>query len=148
MRNRLVVLLLVAALAAVPLMAGPFGWVVSAYDLAATSYTYCTSASSTSSPVCGSGAEAGWIYMPDSRPYVATVEWITKNATSLEYTIECRANIGTAGQALLTDGLSAVGTENLVVQSTAGAFDQCRIGLKLTTDTGENSVSAFFATRN
>ena len=131
-----------------PLQASPFGWVVNTYDLTATSYTYCVTNPSTATPVCGTAITNGWISIPrNTGGVVASIEWVTKAATSLEYTIECRPYSSGLGQALLTDGLSAAGAEYTVILGNANAFDECRIGLKLTTDIGVNSVTAYFATK-
>jgi hypothetical protein len=129
-------------------IAGPFGWVVSAYDLTATSYTYCRMDGSTSTPVCGTTINDGWHKMlSGSRAVAAVVEWTTKNATSLEYTLECRSyNSSTYALTVESNALSAVGSKAIVLTNEAAAFDQCRLGLKLTTDTGANAVSAYFAT--
>ena len=132
---------------ALPLQAGPFAWVVQTYNLAATSYTYCTTNPAGSTPVCGTAITNGWVSIPATRPVLVAVEWVTKAATSLEYTIECRSYTSGLGQALVTDGLSAAGAEYTVILSNGNAMDQCRIGLKLTTDTGDNSVTAYFATK-
>ena len=125
--------------------AGPFAWVMLTYDLTDTSYTYCEQIDSTLT--CGTAITNGWISIPPNRPVTTAVEWITKNATSLDYQVECRPWNGGLGQAVLTDTLSAVGAEYLVILSNANGLDQCRVGLKLTTDTGDNSVTAYFATR-
>ena len=128
--------------------AGPFGWVVKDYDLTATSYTYCRMDGITSTPVCGTTINDGWHKMlSGSRAVAAVTEWITKAATSLEYTLECRSYNGSASALTLeSNALSAVGSKAIVLTNEAAAFDQCRLGLKLTTDTGTNSVSAYFAT--
>jgi hypothetical protein len=142
-----IVLIGVILLLALPLQAGPFAWVVSTYDLTATSYTYCTTNPFGSTPVCGTAITNGWISIPASRPVTVAVEWVTKAATSLEYTIECRPYSSGLGQALVTDGLSAAVAEYTVILSNGNGMDECRIGLKLTTDSGTNSVTAYFATR-
>ncbi len=147
MLKRIGLIVLVLGLLAQVSSAAPYAWVVQAYDLVATSYTYCVTDPPGSTPVCGTAITNGWIYIPPTRPTVAAITWVTKAATSLEYSVECRSWTGGIGQALGTGSLTAVGTNYLVILSNANVFDQCRIGLKLTTDTGTNSVTAYFGTK-
>ena len=127
---------------------GPFGWVVNAYDLTATSYTYCRMDGYGSTPVCGTTISNGWHKMlSGSRAVGAVTEWVTKAATSLEYTLECRGYNGNTYALTLESGsLTAAGSKAIVLTNEAAAFDECRIGLKLTTDSGVNSVTAYFTT--
>jgi hypothetical protein len=149
MAKRIFLLILLLGLA-LPLQAAPFAWVVEAYDLTATSYTYCTANPAGSTPVCGTAITNGWISIPSGRPIVAAIEWTTKAATSLEYSIECRPWTGGLGAYLATVGqasMTSASASYVVIGSNYNGFDQCRIGLKLTTDTGTNAVTAYFATR-
>jgi hypothetical protein len=156
--KRVLAALTVTLLVAAQALAAPFAWVVYNYDLTDVSTVYCTTAAAvesngvlatpTASPVCAALATSGWIDMVgEGQAHVATIEWVTKNATSLDYTIECRSYASSVGQTLTSGSLSAAGSSNIVILSNANAFDQCRIGLKLTTDTGVNSVLAYFAAK-
>ena len=149
MFKRFIVVVSLLALA-LPANAAPFGWVTNIYDLTATSYTYCTSAFPTSSsdavtPVCGATNNDGWVTIARSNDsFVGAVEWVTKAATSLEYSLECRSY--TSGIPIIIEqgSLSATGAKSITLVGLA--YDQCRMGLKLTTDTGTNAVTAYFAT--
>lgn len=153
MFKRFLGLVVLALLLVPPVFAGPFAWVLGGYDLTATSYTYCTSTSSSdTSPTCAALISSGWVNMPggpaSNRPIVAVIEWTTKNATSLDYSVECRswgASIADPPLVVKQSSLSAVGMDAVVI--TDIPFDQCRIGLKLTSDTGAQVVNAYFASR-
>jgi hypothetical protein len=92
--------------------------------------------------VCGTGAGDGWLDVSDFKTLNFTVSWITKNATSIDYSLECRA--GDASAYFVTDGrvsMTATGVNMYVARD--AVFDACRVGLKITADTGANSVSAY-----
>ena len=114
--------------------------VVNAYDLTATSYTYCVNTAN-----CGTAATSGWIAIPKTDVAAATVEWVTKAATSLDYSVECRA--GNTGLNIDVEQYSMTSASNRAVVMYAFPWDACRIGLKLTTDSGTNSVNAYFTWR-
>lgn len=138
------------ALLTVPSMAqyDNANFVVKTYDLTATSYTYCTQFGGAASPTCGATSADGWVPTPNNgRPVVFQIRWITKNATSLDYQIECKVSddSGTTPGIVNTISMTATGVQT----GTAWPhnFAACRIGLKLTSDTGANSVSAWISNR-
>lgn len=116
-----------------------------AYDLTDTSYTYCTQANSpaAAAPTCGAASTDGWVKTSSGNPIVIQVNWITKNATSLEYQIECKItnDTSTSPSVLSTISMSAIGVQTSTIWP--HGYTACRVGLKLTTDTGTNSVSAW-----
>lgn len=122
-------------------------FVVKTYNLAATSYTYCTQFGAAASPTCGTAVTNGWVPVSNLRPIVIQVNWITKAATSMEYQVECKVsdNTATSPGVLNTVSMTAVGVQTGTLWP--HNFSACRIGLKLTTDSGTNSVSAWISNR-
>jgi hypothetical protein len=141
-------LLLALVLLALPSLASAqVNYVVNAYDLTDTSFTYCTQVDSAASPTCGTAATSGWIRLPATGPQggkvaTAVVEWVTKAATSLEYQVECK--LTASGLPVVVESSNTIGsaTQEAVV-IWAHNWHSCRVGLKLTTDTGTNSVTAY-----
>lgn len=90
---------------------------------------------------CGSTISDGWFPVGNFYTLTFSTEWATKNATSLEAQVECRlGNVSASPTIINSASLSAVGNNTVII--TDGVFDSCRLGLKLTTDTGAQSVYA------
>jgi hypothetical protein len=113
------------------------------YDLVTTSYTYCTEAAGATDPTCGTTSADGWVRTVAGTPIVIQVNWITKAATSLEYQIECKISndTDTSPSILSTISMTAIGIQTSTIWPQG--YLACRVGLKLTTDAGVNSVSAW-----
>lgn len=92
--------------------------------------------------VCGATAADGWIPVSFFTTIGFEVNYVTKNATSLDHSFECRVG-GDAPLIVEQASQTAVGGTAAVV--TAGVWDECRIGLKLTTDAGVQSINALIA---
>jgi hypothetical protein len=88
---------------------------------------------------CGTAVTDGWVGVGTFSTVGFTVEWVTKNATSLEFQTECAIGPGQPG-ILETRSVTAIG--NYGPTLTAGVYDRCRLGIKLSTDTGVQSVNA------
>lgn len=137
---------MLAVVALLCLVAGPasarqyrqFYSLLSAYDLAATSTTYYAP-----NGTSGTAITDGWVGVSQAEIVQAAFTWTTKAATSLDYSFECRVRDGST-IVVESGSLTAVGTGTVIVQK--HAFSDCRLGLKLTTDTGTNSVSASITT--
>jgi len=136
---------LIAVLAVVTLLlagvadarqAGERTAVVSALDLVDTSYTYYAKG------VGGTAATDGWIAVSGSEQVFALVTWTTKAAASLDYSVKCKA--GPQVAIIRQSSLTAVGTDTVALLG--HGFDFCRVGLKLTTDSGTNDVTASITT--
>jgi hypothetical protein len=122
-------------------------FIAKTYDLTATSYTYCTQFGGAAAPTCGTTTADGWVPTSNLRPIVIQVNWITKNATSLEYQVECKVSndSATSPGVITTVSMTAVGVQSGTIWP--HNWSHCRIGLKLTSDTGANSVSAWISNR-
>jgi hypothetical protein len=147
MRKYLVALLLALLPSVVVAQYDNANFIVKTYDLAATSYTYCTQFGGEASPTCGAAVTNGWVPTSNLRPIVIQVNWITKNATSLEYQVECKVsdNSDTTPGIINTISMTATGIQTGTLWP--HNYSACRIGLKLTTDTGANSVTAWISNR-
>jgi hypothetical protein len=88
---------------------------------------------------CGTAVTNGWVGVGTFQTVCATVEWVTKNATSLDYQVECAMGPGLP-IILETKSATAVGQWGPCI--TSGVYDRCRIGTKLTADTGAQVVNA------
>lgn len=90
---------------------------------------------------CGTGAEDGWLDAGAAYQINVLYQIDTINATSIDTSLECRlggmsaATIGTASKT--TTGVTAD-----VLMS--GVWDECRVGLKLNTDTGAQKVTVLY----
>jgi hypothetical protein len=91
---------------------------------------------------CGATAADGWIPVSLAHTMSFAVDWITKNATSLDHSFECRVG-GITATVIEQASQSAVGPSVYVLPD--GVWDECRIGLKLTTDTGAQNITALIA---
>lgn len=137
------------ALLTVPAMAqyDNANFVVKTYDLAATSYTYCTQFGGAAAPTCGATSAYGWVPVSNLRPIVIQVNWITDNAASLEYQVECKVSddSNTSPGILNTVSMTGVGIQTGTLWP--HNFSACRVGLKITTDGGAQSVTAWISNR-
>lgn len=91
---------------------------------------------------CGTGAGDGWVPVSLFTEISFGVDWRTDNATSLDHSYECKLADSTPA-AIEQESQTATGSTFAVVSS--GIWDQCRIGLKLTGDTGAQVVDAMIA---
>lgn len=88
---------------------------------------------------CGTAVTDGWVGTGAFHTVALTLEWVTKNATSLGYQTECA--IGAGLPIILETGTAtAVGQWGPAI--TAGVYDRCRLGIKINTDTGAQVVNA------
>lgn len=94
---------------------------------------------------CGTTVTDGWFQVGVFTTVETQVEWITKNATSLEMQTECAMGAGLP-TVVLTDSLTAVVNWSQVV--TAGVYDRCRLGIKITGDTGAQVVNAHLSVKH
>jgi len=117
-------------------------YVVKAYNLGDTSFTYCTQAVSAATPTCGAAVTDGWMRTPTRNPITFVLEWITKAATSLEWQIECKAT-GDGLPVVVNSSASLTAAGNTFGVIWAHNWHSCRVGLKLTTDSGTNSVTSY-----
>lgn len=93
---------------------------------------------------CGTAVTNGWFSVGTFTTIEAQTEWSTKNATSLEMQTECAMGVG--GPVIAeTYSFSAVGNHAHVI--TAGVYDRCRVGLKLTGDTGVQVVNSHLSVK-
>lgn len=88
---------------------------------------------------CGTAVTDGWVGTGTFHTIGVTIEWVTKNATSLDFQTECAIGPGLP-IILETKSATAVGQWGPTI--TAGVYDRCRVGLKLSTDTGAQVVNA------
>lgn len=93
---------------------------------------------------CGTGTTDGWFGVGAFYNVDVTVEWVTKNATSLDFQTECAIGPGLP-VILETKSATAVGQWGPTI--TAGVYDRCRVGMKLTADTGAQVVNAHVAVK-
>lgn len=93
---------------------------------------------------CGTADTNGWIGVGTFQTVQTELDWVTKNAASLDMQTECAFGPGLAN-ILETRNLTAAGTYSLIV--TAGVYDRCRIGLKLNADGGAQVVNAHIRTK-
>jgi len=93
---------------------------------------------------CGTAVTDGWIGVGAFYNVAVTVEWVTKAATSLDFQTECAMGPGLPA-IVETRSATAVGQWALVI--TAGVYDRCRVGMKLTADTGAQVVNAYIAVK-
>jgi hypothetical protein len=96
----------------------------------------------------GAGAEDGWIAFPPHGNLTVNFPVDTLNATSLDYQVQCRACIN---DRCLSPWVAA-GPTNIVAATPSQrvsivneAWNQCRVGMKLNTDTGVQSISIAFS---
>lgn len=95
--------------------------------------------------VSGTAATDAWINVQgfDAMTFQADVNTI--NATSLDWQLQCRVSKFAAPFQVQTDNFTAVGSKVAKLSRGADAdYEQCRVGWKINTDTGVNSVSVYF----
>jgi len=92
--------------------------------------------------VCGTTAADGWIQLTGFNNIQSTVEWVTKAGTSIDYSLEC--SIG-PGLPIVVNASSATAVGQWSTVVTAGIYDRCRLGLKISGDSGTNLVNAYLA---
>ena len=91
---------------------------------------------------CGATVADGWIGATSAWAMTFEVAVTTINATSIGYIVECRIG-GLAGVQMVASTISTATSAQYSFNSqTAGSWDECRLGLKVNTDTGVQSVSA------
>jgi hypothetical protein len=127
----------------------------SAIDTTATGWRYIHY-------VCGSGADAGAFTIANGTISTLVAEIVTMTATSIDVRYECRTNTPDAGWVVVYPSAGnnecGAGTEaSGYCQFTAAAslalvvdevWNQCRIGLKINTDTaGAESINLYAMTR-
>jgi len=92
--------------------------------------------------VCGTAVTDGWIPVSLATTVAFELNWVTKNATGLDYSFECRVG-GDAAIVIEQASLSAAGATTAVL--TSGVWDECRIGMKIDTATSAQSINALIA---
>lgn len=93
---------------------------------------------------CGTAATNGWFPVGTFTTITAQTEWVTKNATSLEMQTECAMG---EGSPVISETYSFTAAGNHAHTITAGVYDRCRVGLKLTTDAGVQLVNAHLSVK-
>jgi hypothetical protein len=93
---------------------------------------------------CGTAVTDGWFGVGVFNTVESQLEWVTKAATSLEMQTECAIGAGLPVP-VWTTSATAAGQWSHVI--TAGVYDRCRVGLKLTTDTGVQVVNAHISVK-
>lgn len=88
----------------------------------------------------GTTSSDGWFSVRDLVDKSVEFEWVTKNATSADVSIEGRINGGGAA-VLYTENFTAVGKEIYPITETV---DEIRVGIKINTDAGVNNFRASF----
>lgn len=91
---------------------------------------------------CGTAATDGWVDTGEF--YRLTFERVltTINATSIQTQVECQLN-GVGIQIMDTNSATVAGTYSLPIST--GVWDSCRMGVKVTTDGGVQSLSGGIA---
>lgn len=109
---------------------------------------------------CGTGAENGWL--PTARASWTNVKWViaSMSATSIDLDVECRDTGDSAGAATvvwpnpsnssstdecLKSNFTAANKCGLIIE---GHWSECRVGLKVNTDTGTQDITATLNTGN
>ena len=92
--------------------------------------------------VCGTTTADGWFAITGFNNIQSTVEWVTKAGTSIDYSLEC--SIG-PGLPIVVNAASATAVGQWSTVVTAGIYDRCRLGLKISGDSGTNLVNAYIA---
>jgi hypothetical protein len=96
---------------------------------------------------CGTAATSGRIGVAGFQDANFQFEWTTKNATSLDWKVECQvagSNTGwivvvpTSGTSINLTAVDAYSARVFNVNS----YDYCRLGTQINTDTGVNTVNA------
>jgi hypothetical protein len=96
---------------------------------------------------CGTAATDGRVAVDGFKDANFQFEWTTKNATSLDFKIECQVKgsntgwivvIPTAGTSINLTATAAYSNRVLDVSD----YDYCRLGSQINTDTGVNTVNA------
>lgn len=88
---------------------------------------------------CGTAATDGWIDVALSGEINFVRDITTINATSIESQVECRVN-GTGAIILDTKTIGTTGAYSYIVPT--AAWDACRLGVKVSTDTGIQAITA------
>jgi hypothetical protein len=88
----------------------------------------------------GTAATDGWFRVADLNAKNVVIEWVTKNATSADVTIEGRVQ-GSNPITIYTKNYTAVGEDGVNITE---SWDEIRVGVKLNTDTGTNLFNIFF----
>lgn len=89
---------------------------------------------------CGTTASDGWMDVTLFSNLTFVRQISTFNATSIDSQVECRHNAIPAA-AVIIDTKNATATGVYAVSIYQGAWDACRLGLKINTDTGAQSIS-------
>lgn len=90
---------------------------------------------------CGTTISDGWVDAGGFYNVTFTRTITTINATSIQTQAECRLNDNpTVATIIVTD--SSTTTGNWGYTLTSGAWDACRLGVKVTTDTGVQSLTS------
>ena len=90
---------------------------------------------------CGATAADGWIGATGAWAMTFQVAVTTINATTIGYSVECRVG-ALAAVAVSASTIATATTAAYTIGAGTGAWDECRLGLKVNTDTGVQSVSA------
>jgi hypothetical protein len=93
---------------------------------------------------CGTAVTDGWIPVSLKSELSFGVDWKTKAGTSIDHSFECRL-AGSAPAAL--EQASTTTATSSFLEITAGVWDECRIGLKISTDTGDQLVDSMIGVK-
>lgn len=115
------------------------------FDVTATSFVYCDTGGPEEGQACSTGSAAadGWLTVPNQPSRSVQIDILTINAASLEFVIEARLrDVTTAAQIWPATGdRSETATGSFIVEVPDSIY-QMRVGIKLTTDSGAQSVTA------
>lgn len=92
----------------------------------------------------GTTATDGWFRTAGLKEKAVEFEWVTKNATSADVSIEGRINGGGAA-VLWTENFTAVGKKIYAIPE---HVDELRVGVKINTDAGVNNFKVTFGGQN
>lgn len=94
---------------------------------------------------CGATSADGWVGMTGAWAASWEIDVITLNATSIGYQVQCKVGGGTGVQLAASTIATATTASYALTAGTSGSWDACRLGLKVNTDTGAQSVSAWMS---
>jgi hypothetical protein len=95
---------------------------------------------------CGTSATSGMIATDGFRNANFQFEYTTKNATSIDWRVECQVKGSNTGWVIVIPS-SGTSTNLTAVAATSGRifdvsdYDYCRLGMQVNTDTGTNTVN-------
>lgn len=94
------------------------------------------------------GADAGWLSVEDFTAITFVVDVVTLNATSIGWQVQCRVLGSNAVEVPSGAGtVTTATTTSFTLNVAETGWTECRMGLKVNTDGGVQSVSAYASRR-